>query len=155
MNEVDLGRWQPVNKQHNINIYNENILQARNTDKLTEQCKGHVISTEHFDSNVRQHLKHDYISDHCCGEGAMCNNYCTCDVVEYEYANAYNHYNVNIDNYNQLLGKTNTKDVDNWSVDRMLARLYDLDGNQTHLIWYSMSDDHTNLSDCPLAEVKL
>ena len=84
----------------------------------------------------------------------MCNNYCTCDVVEYEYANAYNHNNVNIDTYNQLLGKTNTKGVDNWSADRMLARLYDLDGNQTYLIWYSMSDDHTNLSDCPLVEVK-
>ena len=103
---------------------------------------------------VRERLEFDHLSEHCCGEGIIVNNYCTHDVDNNGCKNVYNHNVLNTDNCNQLLGKTNTCDMDNWSVDRMLAKLFDTDGNQTHLLWYNMSGDHSNLSDCYFAEVK-
>ena len=154
MDELDPKGWQPVNKQYNINLYVENNLQDNNTDNLTEQCKGHIISNEHFELNGREQLKYDYISEHCGGEGAIFNNYGMCDVVNYDYANVYNHNNMNIGNCNQLLDQTNTKIVDNWSAGRMLAEVFDIDGIQTHLLWYGMSDDHTNISEYNLIEFK-
>ena len=50
--------------------------------------------------------------------------------------------------------KQNNINVYFWSVDRKLAKLFDTNGNQTHLLWYNMSGDYSNISDCNLGEVK-
>ena len=85
----------------------------------------------------------------CYGEGITLNNNHTCDVFNCNDHIGTDSQNVTIaDGYNHILDNNYSRAINGWSINKMLARLYDTSGRQSHLLWYNMSDDHSNLSDC-------
>ena len=89
------------------------------------------------------------MSEQCCGGGITLNNNHTCDVFNcHDHIYVGNQNVIITDSYKLILGNSYSKTTSEWSVNRMLAKLYDASGRQSHLLWNNMSDDHSNLSDC-------
>ena len=89
------------------------------------------------------------MSEQCCGEGITLNNIHTYDVFNcHDYIDVGNQNVVITDSYKHNLGNSYSKTTGDWSVNRMLAKLYDASGRQSHLLWNNMSHDHSNMSDC-------
>ena len=74
------------------------------------------------------------------------NQYIQNDLNYYNYPEYY-HYLVNIGSYNFDESSSLLNAAMDGSVKRMLAKLYDTEGRQSHLLWYNMSGDHSNNSD--------
>ena len=106
-------------------------------------------SDEQVRNIIEGQVDYCYMSEQCCGEGIILNNIHTYDVFnDHDYIDVSDQNVVITDSYKHNLGNSYSKTTGDRSVNRMLAKLYDVSGRQSHLLWNNMSLNHSNLSDC-------
>ena len=83
----------------------------------------------------------------CFGGGIAYGNQSINSYVNCYDCQDYNQYFAKMGSYNCIESNSISNEGVNGVVNKMLAKLYDTDGMQSHVLWYNMSGDHSKVSD--------